>query len=222
MKWCSLEKVSSTTKVPDGYFLAELQESEIDFFIASLREWYPDIVVGSESRFLDPQFYRRQLFDATARRDGRSIWPILYRQSMTNDLAGCIFLEKNEAALTVTSPMAAIALNHRRTGTGLSFLGPTLLALVGKLIGAELAFYISSLRSKGNQVLAENTGYKLVGIIPANDRDQISPGVSLRVFEAVYAQVLVPMTELNIPAKDRLTPTTQAFWSFLFPEYPLA
>lgn len=83
-----------------------------------------------------------------------------------------------------------------------------------------MAFYISTLRSKGNQVLAEKTGYKLVGIIPGNDRDLVAPGNTKRVFEAVYAQLLIPKSDLHIPKIEGLTETTRALWQHLFPEMP--
>lgn len=46
----------------------------------------------------------------------------------------------------------------------------------------------------------------------------VAPGKTRRVFEAVYAQLLVPQSELHIPKSEGLTETTRALWQHLFPE----
>lgn len=52
MKWCSIQEISQTVTIPAGYHLTEMVPGEIDMFIPELHAWYPDIEVGSESRFL--------------------------------------------------------------------------------------------------------------------------------------------------------------------------
>lgn len=219
--WCTLDQIESEVKIPEGYVLERLCPEDTNSFIEALDLWFPDIRVGSESRFLDPDFYRREVFQMDRPPDKRYFFPIVFRHSKSHDLAGCLFLEKNDAALTITSPMSAIATNHRHTHTGLSFLPSTLITEVGRLMGLELAYYISTLRSKSNQFIAEKTGYRLVGIIPGNDRDQVSPDVSKRVFEAVYAKLLIRPSECLIPTADSLTETTQRLWNHIFADIPL-
>ena len=221
MDWSALEHIESAVKMPQGYRLERLCPEDTEAFIVALGFWFPDIRVGSECRFLDPDFYHREVFQLKQLPNKRYFLPILFRHIHSNDLAGCLFLEKNDFALTITSPMSAIATNHRRTGTGLSFLPSTLITEVGRLMGLELAYYISTLRSKSNQFIAEKTGYKLVGIIPGNDRDQVSSGMSARVFEAIYAKLLIPPSDCLIPTVDSLTETTQKLWNHIFSDIPL-
>lgn len=221
MDWPSVEDIESTVRTPQGYHLDLLNPDDLDFFIGALEVWYPDIHVGSESRFLNLEFYKECVFLADNPPCKRYYLPIIFKHRQSGELAGCVFLEKNDSSLTITSPMGAIAINHRHTGTGLSFLPSTLITEVGRMLGFELAYYISTLRSRANQIIAEKTGYKLVGIIPGNDRDMVSPGISKRVFEAFYAKLLLTNPDLYVPTEDTLTETTRNLWSVLFPSIRL-
>lgn len=221
MDWPSVEDIESTVRIPQGYHLDLLNLDDLNLFIGALEVWYPDIHVGSESRFLNSEFYKKCVFLRDTPPCKRYYLPIIFKHRRSGDLAGCVFLEKNDSSLTITSPMGAIALNHRHTGTGLSFLPSTLIAEVGLMLGLELAYYISTLRSRANQIIAEKTGYKLVGIIPGNDRDMVCPGISKRVFEAFYAKLLSTSRDLHIPTEETLTENTRQLWSVLFPNIPL-
>lgn len=46
----------------------------------------------------------------------------------------------------------------------------------------------------------------------------VAPGVVKRVYEAVYAKVLIGHAGLLRPAPQDLTPRTKAFFNLLFPE----
>jgi len=59
-------------------------------------------------------------------------------------------------------------------------------------------------------------GWQLIGITPGFDREMIEPGVVKRVYEAVYAKVLVPEELLRPRAKD-LTPGAKALFDLLYP-----
>jgi hypothetical protein len=123
-------------------------------------------------------------------------------------------IEKNSDALTVTAPMGAIAQEHR--GSGLATLGPVILEAVGRLSGAELAYYFATLKTIHQQVLAERHGYALVGIVPAYDRDMVESGNILRVYEAIYAKILASRERVLIPRQESLTPKTKKLFDFLF------
>ncbi len=207
--------------MPRGYRLELLNPDDVTHFIKLLTEWYPDIQAGCESRFLRKDFYKTTLLPGDLPPRKRFFLPIVFRHESSGELAGCIFLEKNESALTITSPLGVIATNHRHTRSGISCLPSVLISEVGRMMGLELAFYISTLRAPSNQVIAEKTGYKLVGIIPGNDRDMVSPGVTKRVFEAIYAKLLVPENSLYVPSEKSLTKNTRNLWSELFPSIPL-
>lgn len=212
MKWPNLETIQATIVPPAGYSLKLMEASDADEFARLLSEWYPDIQVGSESRFLRPEFYQNRIF-SNEPRENSDFLPILYARD--GEIGGWIFLEKNNDSLTVTSPMAGIVPTHRGTGSGIAHFGPQLLEAVARIMGAEMIYYISTLRSKSVQVGAEKAGYQLVGILPAFDRDQISPGKVVRVYEAVYAKVLARGESIQAPSKDSMTPTTLALWEFL-------
>jgi hypothetical protein len=221
MDWPAIEEIESAVRMPRGYRLELLNPHDVTHFIKSLTDWYPDIQAGCESRFLRTNFYKTTLLPDDQQPRQRFFLPIIFRHESSGELAGCIFLEKNESALTITAPLGVIATNHRHTGSGISSLPSLLIAEVGRMMGLELAYYVSTLKSPANQIIAERTGYKLVGIIPGNDRDMVSPGVTKRVFEAIYAKLLVPENSLYVPTADCLTNNTRNLWSKLFPSIPL-
>jgi len=51
---------------------------------------------------------------------------------------------------------------------------------------------------------------------PGFDREVIAPGVVKRVYEAIYAKVLVP-SELLRPRAQDLTPAAKALFDLLYP-----
>jgi hypothetical protein len=73
-------------------------------------------------------------------------------------------------------------------------------------------------------VIAERMRYRLVGIVPAVDRAMIRPGEVKRVYEVLYAKVLVGDDAISMPREDAMTARTKALWSALFgarkPEAP--
>jgi hypothetical protein len=91
-----------------------------------------------------------------------------------------------------------------------------LLERIGRAIGAELVYYFATLKSAHQQVLAERFRYKLVGIVPAMDRSVTGPGEIKRVYEAIYAKVLVDEGQIAAPPADALTVRTRAVWDVLF------
>lgn len=211
MQWKPLTQIFQNIPVPAGYTPDQLSAADVPKVVALLKQWYPDIVVGSETCHLDPDFYREHVFLAGGDAN-RDIFPMLIKEG--DEIAWFVTFERNPDALTVTSRLGAIAPNHR--GRGLANLGPIILETLGREMGAGLAYYYATLKIPHQQLAAEKYGFQLVGIVPAFDRDMVSPGVIKRVFEACYAKVLVPNTELFTPPPGSLTPTTQKLWDFLF------
>ena len=66
------------------------------------------------------------------------------------------------------------------------------------------------------QATFERMGWQLVGITPGFDQEVVEPGVVKRVYEAVYAKVLVP-DELLRPRAHDLTPGVKVLFDLLFP-----
>ncbi len=63
----------------------------------------------------------------------------------------------------------------------------------------------------------ETLGWQLIGITPGYDREMVAPGVVKRVYEAIYAKVLVAENGLLRPRARNLTRRTRAFFRMLFP-----
>ncbi len=60
--------------------------------------------------------------------------------------------------------------------------------------------------------------YQLVGIVPAFDRDMIRPGEIKRVYEALYAKVLISSESVVTPPEGALSFKTRKVWNALFAE----
>jgi hypothetical protein len=211
MNWSNVPEVLAATKAPTGYELAQLGREDVPQMAAALRRWYPDIAVGAESCHLDAEFYYEKTMLAEVIED-RAVYPVVAKSG--DCTVAMITFEKNNHARTITSRMGAIAPEHR--GPGLALLGPILLEKIGRAIGAELAYYFATLKTPHQQILAERLRYQLVGIIPAYDRDMVRPGEVRRVYEAIYARVLVGPELVELPGPGALTARTRALWETLF------
>lgn len=213
MNWSAAMSVLQKTEPPANYALEVMRSADVSTVVGSLSDWYPDIVVGAESCHLTEEFYHSQtaLMDAVGE---RAILPIVAR--FHDEIVGMITYEKNVDARTITCRMGVVAPAHR--GTGLALFGPILLEKIGTAIGAELALYYATLKTKDQQVLAERMRFQLVGIVPAFDRDMISPGEIKRVYEALYAKVLIPSEGVVKPPEGALSFKTRKVWHALFGE----
>ena len=80
-----------------------------------------------------------------------------------------------------------------------------------------IAYGMATLKVPHIQRAMEELGFQLIGITPGYDRDMVAPGVVKRVYEAVYAKVLVPDEDLLRPEPQNLTPKTKALFDSLFP-----
>lgn len=110
--------------------------------------------------------------------------------------------------------MGVLSPEHRTAA--LALIGPLLLEEIGRALGAELAYYFATLKTRHQQVIAERCGFQLVGIVPGHDRDVITKGVVKRVYEALYVKLLVASDELYTPPPEAFTKRTRAVWSVLF------
>lgn len=213
MKWRPLEEALLSFALMPEHTFHKLRLEEVEEFTRNLRNWYPDIRVGSESRFLDPHFYYENIFVGRDRNsDDSDFYPVVCRTN--GEISGWLILEKNDQALTISSPMAGIVPSFRLSGAGRYF--SAFLEHMGRLIHAEMAFAIVTLKMQGSQRIIESHGFQLVGILPAFDRDMVEPGKVKRVFEAVYAKVLVGDEKIVYPSEECLTPQTRELFEFLF------
>jgi hypothetical protein len=210
MDWSLAVAALKETKAPSGYELGRLRRDDVVGLIEQLPGWYPDLTVSSEACHLTPEFYYQQ----TALHDietDRPILPVvaLYEKA----IVGLITFEK-DASATLMCRVGVLAPAHRRAV--LATLGPILLERFGRAMGAELIYYFATLQSAHQQVLAERFRYALVGIVPAMDRSLDDAGRVQRVYEAIYAKVLIGEDQIALPPPDALTIRTRAVWDALF------
>ncbi|RYG75687.1 hypothetical protein EON77_10880 [bacterium] len=198
---------------PPGYRLEHARAADVPELIARLREWYPDIVVGAESVHLDPAFYARDVYLAHGDAE-RPVLALVARPTASTEMVAALTLSRDPHARTVSGRLGAVAPAHRASALGL--LGPRLLEAFGRASGAELATYFATLKSRHQQVIAERLGFEPVGIVPGNDRDMVAPGEVRRVYEILYAKVLVEPAQVLTPAPEHLTAKTRALYMHLF------
>ncbi|MCU0699364.1 MAG: hypothetical protein MUC96_22905 [Myxococcaceae bacterium] len=121
---------------------------------------------------------------------------------------GLMSFERQLASQTLHGRVGALA-PEERAGV-LGALGFPVFEALGRWLEAELLLVWVTLASRGQQLMAERRGFSLCGLVPGFDRDQLAPGRSVRVMEALYAKVLAPDGELRWPGSDALTPHTRA------------
>jgi hypothetical protein len=202
--------------LPENYELAQMTTQDVPVVAAQLVHWYPDIQAGMESPHLQAEFYltQTQLVEVT---EERSLLPVVIRQRELGVVA-LITYERNILARSISCRLGVLAPEHRNAQ--LALLGPLLLEEVGRALGAELAYYFATLKTRHQQVIAERRGFELVGIVPGHDRDVIAPGEIKRVYEALYAKLLVASDQVHTPPREALTKRTREVWSALFGEEP--
>ena len=213
MNWINAAAVLKEIKPPAGYELMLLRRADVVGVVENLRGWYPDLEVSAEACHLAPEFYYEQAILDGIEGD-RPILPIV---AMHDGAAAALITFEKDSSRTLTCRIGAIAPSHR--SAALATLGPLLLERIGRAIGAELVYYFATLKSAHQQVLAERFRYQLVGIVPAMDRNVVDGQVK-RVYEAIYAKVLVGSEAIALPPPDALTLRTRAVWDALFKGQP--
>lgn len=212
MRW-NPEEVLPAYTAPVGYSLHHARPEDVPELTARLRDWYPDIVVGAESGHLEPEFYQHDVYLAGGDPNATLI-TLIARDQAHHAIVAALSLSRDARARTISGRLGAVDPEHRATTLG--FLGVGLLQAFGRAMGAELAYYFATLKSRHQQVIAERFGFDAVGIVPAFDRDMIEPGQVRRVYEVLYAKVLVDPSEVVPPAPEAMTARTRALYNHIF------
>ena len=156
-------------------------------------------------------FYTQKVFlEGEAERD---ICVLLFK--FNDELVGIWSFEQEPDALALYHRLMIVAPAHRGSKVaGNAMVGTKRMGLA---MGAEFMYVLATLKIPNMQLALERAGYQLVGFAPGYDREVVAAGVVKRVYEAVYAKVLVPEHGLHRPDSKNLTPKTKALCDLLFP-----
>ncbi len=214
MKWPTIESMRDMIPLPDGYAFIEMGREHVPALIDGLKRWHPEIRVGASSGYLREDFYLSRV----ALRGGPDadilVVPITYR----GDMVGMWSFERELDSLAIYGRLIVLAPEHR--GTGIAALAMQGTEHIGRDMGAAFMYALATLQHPYAQRALEGAGYRLLGLFPGYDRVEVSPGVVKRVYQAVYAKLLVPENEVHWPDVRNMTPTAQGLYELLFADRP--
>lgn len=212
MNWPAAEQIGLMWSLPDGYRNVLLTRADVPALIAAVKRWHPDIAVGAASCYLREDFYEEKVcLDGD---DNKDVIVVVTKHG--DDLAGLGSWERERDALTIYARFGAIAPEHR--GARLAVRAMEFGESLARAMGAGFVYGMATLKIPNMQLALERAGYQLLGFVPGYDREEVAPGVVKRVFEAVYAKVLVSEEELLRPDPKNLSPKARALFELMFPE----
>jgi len=210
MKWPTTDDLRALVQLPEGYQFECFDRVHIAPLIAHIKQWYPGISVGANSGYLRDDYYlNRVCFEGEVARD---IWvcPISFK----GELVGVFSLEREADSLALYGRLIAVAPAHR--GANLSKFIIHAAEVIGHSMGAAFLYSMVGLSGPHAQRALEAAGYRLLGFFPGYDREEVSPGVVKRVYQAVYAKLLAPAEEVLFPDPKNMTAKTRALFELLF------
>jgi hypothetical protein len=209
--WIDIASLASNAPLPDGYRYERLMHADIADVVRSLAHWYPGIAVGTASRHLDPRFYDDEVaLDGAPERD---FFVVLLRKK--RELAGMLSVERERDSEVLYGRVGAVSPEHRGLNLGERF--PVLMETMGRGMGLSMLYSLVTLEVPTLQASFERQGWQLIGIFPGFDKEMVEPGVTKRVYEAIYAKVLVDEDAFVRPRYAGMTPRTAALFERLFP-----
>lgn len=211
MRWPSIEEISALVPLPSGYSLRQFRAAQVSDFAANIQEWYPDISVGAGSCYLREDFYREKVFLHGETEKDVMVLLIVFG----GEMVGLFSFEHEPDSLSMFGKLLIVSPAHRNAKVGLHCLSGT--AALGHACGAEFAYTMATLKMPHVQIALEQAGYKLLGFTPGYDREVVGGGEVKRVFEAVYAKLLVEDSAILRPRPENLTRKTRALFEMMFP-----
>ena len=209
--WTRIGRTIAKVPLASGYRFQLLQRQEIPTVIACVRAWFPEISVGGASCYLREDFFCDEVyFPGGLEKD---VLVVLVKKG--TELAGLFSCERDRHTLALYARLAVIAPHHRGMGLSDAFLA--LAERIGRSIRMEMIYGMATLKVPHVQRAFETRRWQLIGITPGYDQEMVAPGVVKRVYEAVYAKVLVADERLMRPYVRNLTEKTHAFFRLLFP-----
>ena len=211
MSWTSVDILSASAPLPEGYRYQLITRSDIADTINAFASWYPGIAVGNASCHLKPAFYEDSVvLDGDSERD---FLVILFKHGQ--ELAGVLSVERDKDSAVLYGRVGVISPRHR--GLNLSERFPSLIEALGRTMGMGMVYGLATLKVRYMAEKFERLGWELVGIVPGFDQEMVAPGVVKRVYEGIYTKVLVDEVDFVRPLRSAMTPKTAALFDLLFP-----
>lgn len=209
MKWPTIARLRELVPLPEGYDFLEFERAHIAPLIAALKAWHPEIAAGVSSCYLREDFYLNRVAFDDADADILVV-PI----ALNGAMIGMWSFEREIDSLAIYGRLIVLAPEHR--GAGLAVLAMQGTERLGRNMGAAFLYALATLQHPYAQRALERAGYRLLGFFPGYDRVEVSPGVVKRVYQAVYAKLLVAESEVHWPDPQNMSPRALALFELLF------
>ena len=209
MNWLPLDRFRTLIPLLPAMRVEAMQSAHILAVIAALGRWYPDVAYGSHSGYLREAFYRHRVcLDGAADKDIQvfTIW-------VGDELVGLWSPEREVDSLALYARIGAIAPHH--AGAGLLRRVTAGMEAVAREMGAAFMYALVTLKHPYAAQALERGGYRLLGFWPGYDRELVD-GVVKRVYQTVYAKLLVSEDRVLRPEPKNLTPGAKALFELLF------
>jgi hypothetical protein len=206
----ALQELLCHAPVAAGYRFQLLERSQVRAVVALIARWFPDVSVGSASRYLDESFYQRRVWFA----DGPPRDVVVVTLLHGNELVGMFSFEVDREALSIHARIGVATPQHR--GANLAHAGMAFSEAVGRWMGLGMVYGMATLKSPYSQRAFERAGWQLIGIAPGLDREMVEPGVVKRVYEALYVKPLVDPGDMLSPHPANMTERTREVFRLLF------
>ena len=214
MLWPTAEMLARACPPAKGYRYEILRQETVAELIAALAAWQPNWSVGAASVYLRQDYYRTHVFlEGGPQKD---VFVTLLRYG--DELAGMFSQERIIDALSLYASLAILAPAHR--GGRTMDVQVDYLEELARLMGLEFVYTLATLKHRGVQRYFESHGYRLVGLVPGCDREEVSPGVIKRVVEAAYSKCLVGSDAIFSPDVSNMTPTVRALYEATYASPP--
>jgi hypothetical protein len=212
MNWPVIQALAMLAPLPAGYRYGRLDSAHIGEVIRALDAWYPEIRVGVSSVYLREDFYRERVnLDGDLEKD-----IYVARILHGDELVGVWSFERENDSLAIYGRLLVVAPHHR--GSRLSKHTMDGSESLGRAMGAAFMYAMIPLKDPYGQRALEGAGYQLLGFFPGRDREEVSPGVVKRVYQGVYAKLLVPPDRVHWPDAKNMTPRARTLFGLLFPD----
>lgn len=214
MKWPTADEMRALIPLPEGYRLERFELAHVADLITGVKTWYPEVSVGVNSGYLREDYYLNRVYLEGKNDRDIIVFPIAFQ----GKLIGMWSFEREVDSLAIYGRILIIAQEHRGANLGGIILKGA--EVLGQSMGAAFMYALATLKTPHAQRAMESAGYRLLGFFPGYDREEISPGVVKRVYQAVYAKLLVPESEILRPDPKNMTPKSSALFAMLFGNAP--